>query len=206
MAQTQAAQTHPTLATKSSPHNRSTAAKIWIAINLKIGALSLGSGGRILLYEECIVESEKLITQEEFHEAITVTQLVPGSQLLNFAAYVGYRITHGWASILALLLLGLPGSLLAVLIAGLVDLRNPTVRILLQGFCLGSLLLSTLFIWGFSKGLFRSHLAGVKATRLKSCIRGLVTVGVGVAVLFAVPLTYTLLLGGGVCLLVEFLL
>ncbi len=65
----------------------------WLVINLKIGALSFGSAGRAMLYRDAVVNDKKWLTDDEFQEVMTITQILPGPNLVNLSAYLGYRLS-----------------------------------------------------------------------------------------------------------------
>jgi len=71
----------------------------WLRVNLAIGTLSFGSASRIVLYEDAVVRERGWLTADEFSEVLTVAQLLPGPNLVNLSAYLGYR------------LVGIPGTL-----------------------------------------------------------------------------------------------
>src|SRR4051794_1649414 len=99
----------------------------WFWINFKIGALSFGSASRTMLYEEEVVGRRGWLTGDEFQEVLTLAQMLPGPNLLNLAACLGYRLFPAGSAILAVLPLVLPGAVLVVLAALWVPLDNPRV-------------------------------------------------------------------------------
>jgi chromate transporter len=63
---------------------------------LKIGALGVGDTGPLLAFiERDLVEARHVLTHEDVNEALTYTKPLPGSTVVQIAAYVGYKI-GGW--------------------------------------------------------------------------------------------------------------
>jgi chromate transport protein ChrA len=127
--------------------------KDWLVLNWKIGALSFGGGGRAIYYQEALVEKSTVLTEDEFHEGTTITQLVPGPNLVNLGMYIGLSVVGLKWMIAGFFLLCLPGSLLAVGILEAIDLNNPLVMRLFKGFSVGSVTFFILFVYRLSKGL-----------------------------------------------------
>lgn len=71
---------------------------------LKVGAFSFGGGYAALpLIQEEIVTNHQWLTQQEFTDLITISQMTPGPIAINSATFVGNQIA------------GIPGSLVATL-------------------------------------------------------------------------------------------
>ena len=159
----------------------------WLRVNLAIGTLSFGSGSRIVLYEEAVVQRNGWLSEREFEEVLTIAQLLPGPNLVNLAAYLGYRLVGPVLSVLGVLCLCLPGALLAVGVAsaGLVLLLQFVVRRL--------------------PGLRATPVAKVHAPPRRIWLRSALLVGVAAALLAGVPLFRILAVALPVSLLVEFL-
>ena len=100
----------------------------WLRVNLAIGTLSFGSASRIVLYEDAVVRARGWLSDEEFAEVLTVAQLLPGPNLVNLSAYLGYRLVGPLASVLGIVCLCLPGSLLAVALSSVLALERPWVQ------------------------------------------------------------------------------
>lgn len=101
---------------------------------LKINLLtSSGPASAGFLYSEIV---GKLITREEFIEAVGYSSVLPGSDALQLALFVGYRVG------------GVPGALIACLGA----ILPPTVLMLLVAIVLNRLR-GEAWIEGFVKGL-----------------------------------------------------
>ena len=70
----------------------------------KIGAFTIGGGYAMLpIIQKEVVEAKGWMTDEEFLDAISLTNSLPGPLATNSATFVGYRVS------------GLPGSTAAVL-------------------------------------------------------------------------------------------
>ena len=109
----------------------------WVALFvtfLKVNLLTTsGSASVGLLYSEAV---NKLMSHEEFVEAVGYSSVLPGSDALQLAMFVGYRVG------------GVPGALIACLGA----ILPPTV-IMLSVAAVLTRLRSQAWIGGFVKGL-----------------------------------------------------
>ena len=94
----------------------------WLRVNLAIGTLSFGSASRIVLYEDAVVRDRGWLTADEFSEVLTVAQLLPGPNLVNLSAYLGYRLVGVAGALVGIVCLCLPGAVPAT------SLFLPTVR------------------------------------------------------------------------------
>ena len=75
-----------------------------------IGMTTFG-GGRAAYFQDALVTRRKWITDAEFLEAVAVSQVLPGPNIGNLAAYLGQRL-RGWAgAAIALACLTVPGGL-----------------------------------------------------------------------------------------------
>ncbi len=76
-------------------------------LNAKIGLLSFGGGVTALFYHEFVIK-RPVLTEAEFFSGLTVSQILPGANVVNISVYIAQRL-HG-----------LPGAVAAVsgLIAG----------------------------------------------------------------------------------------
>ena len=111
----------------------------WLRVNLTIGTLSFGSASRIVLYEDAVVRDRGWLSAAEFDEVLTVAQLLPGPNLVNLSAYLGYRLVGVAGALLGIVCLCLPGAVLAVALSGLLAVDNPWVQAPLRGWrCPGS--------------------------------------------------------------------
>jgi chromate transporter len=171
----------------------------WFWLNLKIGALSFGGSGRILLYQDAVVKDREWMTEEEFKEVLTLAMVFPGPNLVNLSMYLGRRLVGLGAGAAGVLGLGVPGAFVALAIVGVVSLADRNVAWIFQGFSLGSVALFVLFVWRLVSGLTAR---APSATKLVA--RALIAVGVGIASLLLVPLPIIIFAAIGVCLAVEF--
>jgi chromate transporter len=86
-----------------------------------IGLTSLG-GGRFAYYHDALVEKRGWITDEEFLEGLTVSQLIPGPTFANFTVFVSQRL-GGWiGGLIGLALILTPGAAAMLLLSVLYDL------------------------------------------------------------------------------------
>ncbi len=113
----------------------------WLTVNLKIGGLSFGGSGRVLLYHDAVVRRRAWLDDDEFQAAFTLAQTLPGPNAVNVSAYLGYRFGGLPAALLGVAAMTLPGALLAVAALVILDPGAPAVAALFQGFALGSAIL-----------------------------------------------------------------
>ncbi len=125
----------------------------WLRVNLAIGTLSFGSASRIVLYEEAVVRERGWLTPEEFAEVLTVAQLLPGPNLVNLSAYLGYRLVGPLGTVVGILCLCLPGAALAVALSGVLAVDRPWVQAPLRGMAIAGIVLLLLFLWRRLPGL-----------------------------------------------------
>src|SRR5262249_45133146 len=90
---------------------------------LRIGLTAFGGlGASITIMETEFVERRRLLTADDFSEALAATKLLPGSTLIQVVSYLAYRL-GGWpGSVLATLAFVLPSALLMILLAALPNL------------------------------------------------------------------------------------
>ena len=173
----------------------------WIQISLKIGALSFGGSGRLLLYQEAVVDQKKWLTEEEFREILTVAQVFPGPNLVNLAAWLGYQLGGlNWA-LWGVGLLALPGAFVIIGIVSALSIHDPHVQSVFEGFSLASVAVFSIFIGRLFGGL-SSALPSKKSLRYLARLG--VVVGVCVASLVGWPLMWVLGVGLGIATLLEF--
>jgi chromate transporter len=83
-----------------------------------IGVVSFG-GGRIAYFQDELVVRRRWLGNDEFLEAVALSQVLPGSTIANLAAYIGQRL-GGWrGAALAVLCLTLPGAAMTLGLAWL---------------------------------------------------------------------------------------
>jgi chromate transporter len=173
----------------------------WIVISARIGALSFGGSGRLLLYQEAVVDQKKWLSEEEFREILTVAQVFPGPNLVNLAAWLGYQLGgFSWA-LWGVALLALPGAFVIIGIVSALSIHDPHVKSVFEGFSLASVAIFSIFIWRLLGGL-SSALPTKKSLRYVARI--VVMAGVCAASLGGWPLMWVLGLGLGIATLLEF--
>ncbi len=85
---------------------------------LRIGAFTIGGGWAMIpLIEREVVGNRKWINKEEFLDAITLVQILPGVIAINTAVFVGYRIKGFKGSLAAVLGSSLPSFFIILAIA-----------------------------------------------------------------------------------------
>ncbi len=178
----------------------------WLRVNLVIGTLSFGSASRIVLYEDAVVRERGWLTDEEFGEVLTVAQLLPGPNLVNLSAYLGYRLVGPVGSMLGIVCLCLPGAMLAVALSGVLALDRPWVQAPLRGMAVAGIVLLLLFLWRRLPGLGSTADPAMPASTRVRVIRGLLLAGVAGAVLAGASLFTVLGVAIPVGLALEFLL
>ena len=76
-----------------------------------IGLVSFG-GGRFAYFHEALVVRRHWLTEPEFLEAVAISQVIPGPNVGNLAAYLGQRL-GGWpGAVTAVICLIVPGGLM----------------------------------------------------------------------------------------------
>ena len=178
----------------------------WLRVNLAIGTLSFGSASRIVLYEDAVVREHPWLTDDEFAEVLTVAQLLPGPNLVNLSAYLGYRLVGPVGSVLGVVCLCLPGSALAVALSGVLALDRPWVQAPLRGMAVAGIVLLLLFLWRRLPGLGNTADPSTPASTRVRVARGVVLAGVAGAVLGGASLFTVLAVGIPAGLVVEFTL
>jgi chromate transporter len=177
----------------------------WLRVNLAIGTLSFGSGSRIVLYEEAVVQRNGWLTEPEFEEVLTIAQLLPGPNLVNLAAYLGYRLVGPVLSVLGVLCLCLPGALMAVGVAAALATERPWASALLHGMAIAGLVLLLQFVVRRLPGLRATPRPDVQVSPHRLWLRSALLVAVAAALLAGVPLFRILAVALPASLLVEFL-
>ncbi|HZJ55549.1 MAG TPA: chromate transporter [Myxococcaceae bacterium] len=178
----------------------------WLRVNLAIGTLSFGSASRIVLYEDAVVRKHGWLTNDEFAEVLTVAQLLPGPNLVNLSAYLGYRLMGAVGSVLGIVCLCLPGSILAVALSGVLAVDRPWVQAPLRGMAVAGIVLLLLFLWRRLPGLASTADPATQAPTRVRVVRGVLLAGVGAAVLAGASLFTILAVAIPAGLVVEFLL
>lgn len=83
-----------------------------------IGLVSFG-GGRIAYFQDELVMRRRWLGNDEFLEAVALSQVLPGSTIANLAAYLGERLGSGRGALLAVACLTLPGAAMTLGLAWL---------------------------------------------------------------------------------------
>ena len=179
--------------------------KEWLRINAEIGLLSFGASGRALLYEEAVVESRKALHSDEFQEVFTVAQVLPGPNLVNLSAYLGYRFCGFLGAVLGVFALAIPGALMLVGAYEWLGLGNERFEIFFKGVAIGSTLLFFILIFKMCRGLAvtaeRSGRASSRKLGVRYVVAGLVTA----LALSSIPFYGVLVVGALLGLIAEFL-
>jgi chromate transporter len=178
----------------------------WLRVNLTIGTLSFGSASRIVLYEDAVVRERGWLTPDEFAEVLTVAQLLPGPNLVNLSAYLGYRLVGPVASLLGILCLCLPGAVLAVALSGVLAVQRPWVQAPLRGMAVAGIVLLLLFLWRRLPGLASTADPGTPASTRVRVMRGALLAAVAAAILAGASLFAVLGVSIPVALFLEFVL
>ena len=178
----------------------------WLRVNLAIGTLSFGSASRIVLYEDAVVRERGWLSEDEFAEVLTVAQLLPGPNLVNLSAYLGYRLVGPLGSVLGVACLCLPGSVLAVVLSGVLAVDRPWVQAPLRGMAVAGIVLLLLFLWRRLPGLGSTADPSRPAPPRARVIRGVLLGAVGAAVLAGASLFAVLGIAIPAALVLEFAL
>lgn len=141
--------------------------KQWVQLNLKIGALSFGSSARIMIYQDEVVKTNRWSDDEAFQEGLTLSQVLPGPNLVNLSTYLGFALTSWRGTILGLLALAIPGALIAVATEAILPMKNPHVIKIFQGISIGSIVVFLVFIYSQWK-ILRIHNEGETQDRFLS--------------------------------------
>jgi len=176
----------------------------WLRVNLAIGTMSFGSASRIPLYEDAVVRERGWLTPEEFSEVLTVAQLLPGPNLVNLSAYLGYRLVGPLGSVLGIVCLCLPGSVLAVALSGVLAVDRPWLQAPLRGMAVAGIVLLLLFLWRRLPGLASTAEPETPASTRVRLVRAALFAGVAVAVLAGTSLFAVLAVSIPVAIFLEF--
>ena len=107
---------------------------VWVF--LRAGATAFGDTGPLLAFiERDLVEDRRVLTREDITEALTYTQLLPGSTVVQIVAYLAYKLA-GWPGAAACTLAYvLPAATaMAVLAAGYITATAlPAIAAAVQG-------------------------------------------------------------------------
>lgn len=192
------------MSSESHKHLKDPVLRDWVLLCFRIGALAFGGSGRAMLYRDALVIQKKWLTADEFQEIYTITSVLPGSNLINLAAYIGYKLFGNMAALLGVIALGAPGALLALVVLWFVPIQQPDVARIFQGFSIGSIALFAIFIAQIFTGLRGHHIQG-PLPRAKYLLRLVIVFALVVASLCGISFLVTLVGGLVFCLLIEFL-
>jgi chromate transporter len=176
----------------------------WLRVNLAIGTLSFGSASRIVLYEDAVVRDRGWLSAAEFDEVLTVAQLLPGPNLVNLSAYLGYRLVGIPGALLGIVCLCLPGAVLAVALSGLLAVDHPWVQAPLRGMAVSGIVLLLMFLWRRLPGLGSTADPAVAASTRVRVARGVLLAAVAAAVLAGASLFLVLAVSIPAALVLEF--
>jgi chromate transport protein ChrA len=173
----------------------------WFLFNLKMGCLSFGGSGRLLLYQEEVVDKRQWLSAEEVNELLTLGQTLPGPNLINLAHLIGQRLFGFWGSVMGLAALVVPGTFVALFVYTLIPLSHYSVRVLFQGFTLASLFVFLIFVKKYFQGIVVTTPRGSKSQLWAKYALAVVTAILSLSGYSVVPI----LIGGGVIALsIEF--
>ncbi len=178
--------------------------KDWLVICFKIGALAFGGAGRGMLVRDAVVVEKKWLTNDEFHQIHTVASVLPGSNIANLAAYIGYRLFGNLGGVLGVIALVVPGALLALMVLLFIPINQPDIANIFLGFSIASIAIFAVFIAQLFSGIKSHHISG-PLPRSKYVLRILVSLTIVVSILLGGSFLITLLGGLALCLFVEFL-
>lgn len=102
----------------------------------KIGMFTIGGGYAMLpIIQKEVVETHGWMTEEEFLDALSLTNSLPGPLAINAATFVGYRIRRARGSIAAVLGAVLPSILIILIIASVFSniMEYPIVQSIFNG-------------------------------------------------------------------------
>jgi chromate transporter len=80
--------------------------------------VSLG-GGRSAYFYDVVVSRRGWVTSEEFVQDLTLSQILPGSNVANLAVALGFRLAGWWGAAWGLLSVVLPGAIILLLLAAI---------------------------------------------------------------------------------------
>ncbi|MFI5019889.1 MAG: chromate transporter [Dongiales bacterium] len=100
----------------------------------RVGVTSFGGGLSAWIYLE-VVHRRRWLREEDFFSGLTLSQIMPGVNVVNLTLYVGQRLRGGAGVAVAMLAFLLPPMVLIVVLAGIYDRigDNPWVHQALGG-------------------------------------------------------------------------
>lgn len=118
----------------------------FIYIFLVIGLQSLGNMSAVMyVLQENLIKKNKLVTEEDIIDAITLSRLGPGATTANAVAYLGYKISGFWGGIIATICYTICPLIVIAIIYGFIEkiLQFNFVNSALKG---GLICISIMFI------------------------------------------------------------
>jgi len=180
-------------------------ARGWLWFHLKIGLFGFGHGAVMPMYERALVRDSKTLTAAQFHEALTVSLVLPGPSLITLSMYLGKQLYGSTIGLVGVLCMCVPGALWALLIVSTIPIEHPAVRALFHGFTVGALVLLVDMVWRLRRGLSADTPARPPVARRKYHARLAVSAVVAASLLVQLPMVAVAALGVLGCLAVEFL-
>lgn len=84
----------------------------------KIGLLTIGGGyAMVPVIQEAVVKEHSWLTDEEFIDALALSQSAPGALAINSSVYIGYKLKGVKGAVVAALGTSLPSFLIILLIS-----------------------------------------------------------------------------------------
>jgi len=167
----------------------------WIVLNLKLGAFSFGTGSVAPIYRRALVAEARALTAEQFQDALTIAQLLPGPNLVSLTMSLGTRLFGYAGGVAGVVALCLPGAVWALLTAALIPMNSPLLRAVTAGFAIGAAVLLLGLARELERGLRASHVPGAEASSHQRGLRLLVVVLVAASALLGLPLFSIVVLG-----------
>jgi chromate transporter len=94
----------------------------FIYLFLIIGLESLGNMSAVTaVLEENLIKKNKLVTQEDLVDAITLSRLGPGATTVNVVAFLGNKIAGFWGGVLASICYVIAPLFVILAISGVID-------------------------------------------------------------------------------------
>lgn len=179
--------------------------KEWVLLNLKIGTLSFGGASRIVLYQDEIVDRYQWLSRDEIQEILTIVQVLPGPNLVNFVAYLGSRLHSHLAALLGVLCLSIPGAFLIVAVA-LLPNENPIIEKIFRGLSIGSIILFSVFLYRLANGIKATLSTQTQISKSKTYLRYFLAAIIFAFSYLGTPVIPLIFCSSIVCIAVEFLL
>lgn len=134
--------------------------RIFVAF-ARVGLVSVGGGGSAHVHRE-IVERRGWIDEVRFVEAVTVTRILPGTNVSNLASFIGASLRGPAGAACAAAGVVLPGAMLVVLAAAASArasfLHTPAGLGVLRGLAAGALGVSASLVWHNARAGLRGGL------------------------------------------------